>query len=251
MNRSRFESLLPADKLDDLRVIIVGCGNLGSHLAVALCKMGIQEFGLVDPDEVEIANLSTQVYLKCQIGTPKVTALASILKEINPAVWVVEDTKPVEDTEQGLWNCYEDEEDEEDDESVPKAIVIATTDNIESRQNAFFGGFTSIRDSSKLFVDARMSLEFLESHFIYRIPTGVDEYMKEYGKWLAAIKTTQSEPCGASSIAYTGMLAAGLICPQIRRWIIGEAIPKSIRFDCGDGHLLRIERKDNAVPATT
>jgi len=45
------------ERLSSLRVLIVGCGALGSSTAEILARMGVGEIKLVDPDVVELSNL--------------------------------------------------------------------------------------------------------------------------------------------------------------------------------------------------
>ena len=65
---------------------IVGCGAVGSNLALILAKMGVTNFCLWDLDRVEPHNLPNQAYLPQHIGHKKTEALASVLKEFNPEI---------------------------------------------------------------------------------------------------------------------------------------------------------------------
>lgn len=67
------------------RVLIVGAGGLGVPAATALARAGTLEFGLIDPDPVELSNLPRQVlYGVSDVGTPKVIAAARRLRAIHP-----------------------------------------------------------------------------------------------------------------------------------------------------------------------
>ena len=74
-------------KLRKIRVGIAGCG-MGSFIAEALCRLGVESFILADPDTVEMANLNHQAYFFKNIGEQKVSATARILSEINSEVKV-------------------------------------------------------------------------------------------------------------------------------------------------------------------
>jgi molybdopterin-synthase adenylyltransferase len=64
------------------RVLIVGAGGLGVPAAMALARAGKLDFGLIDPDCVELSNLPRQVlYSTRDCGTPKVTAAARRLRD--------------------------------------------------------------------------------------------------------------------------------------------------------------------------
>ncbi|MEG0291315.1 MAG: sulfur carrier protein ThiS adenylyltransferase ThiF [Anaerovoracaceae bacterium] len=69
-------------------VAIAGIGGLGSNIAVALVRLGIEKLHILDFDVVEPSNLNRQVYLQKHLGMAKVDALEDFLKEINPHVEV-------------------------------------------------------------------------------------------------------------------------------------------------------------------
>jgi len=68
------------------RVLVVGCGALGTHTADALARAGVGELWLVDRDIVEWSNLQRQVlYTEADAaaGAPKAVAAAARLSEVN------------------------------------------------------------------------------------------------------------------------------------------------------------------------
>ncbi|ABB14278.1 sulfur carrier protein ThiS adenylyltransferase ThiF [Carboxydothermus hydrogenoformans] len=71
-------------KLSRVKVLIIGCGGLGSHIAWMLIRCGFQNLKIVDFDRVELKNLNRQGYFFTQVGLPKVLALKDILTQINP-----------------------------------------------------------------------------------------------------------------------------------------------------------------------
>ncbi len=73
-------------------VLVVGAGSVGSGMAETLTRAGLGQFTLIDPDKVETHNLTRSAFAACDVGKPKVDALARILKAINP--WVQVETQP-------------------------------------------------------------------------------------------------------------------------------------------------------------
>ncbi len=71
-------------KLRGSRVLIVGAGGGGSHLAVQLAGIGIGNLILVDHDRVEIGNLGRQIFYANYVGELKVEALKEIIHSISP-----------------------------------------------------------------------------------------------------------------------------------------------------------------------
>jgi molybdopterin/thiamine biosynthesis adenylyltransferase len=63
----------------DLKVCIVGCGAIGANLAETLARMGLPQMRLIDFDRVEPRNLSTQPFLRSDVGQLKARALARLL----------------------------------------------------------------------------------------------------------------------------------------------------------------------------
>ncbi|WP_424953022.1 ThiF family adenylyltransferase [Comamonas thiooxydans] len=45
------------------KVLIVGCGGIGSLVAINLCVAGINDIHLVDHDNIESTNLNRQFFL--------------------------------------------------------------------------------------------------------------------------------------------------------------------------------------------
>ncbi|MHB1392385.1 MAG: ThiF family adenylyltransferase [Clostridia bacterium] len=73
--------------LADSKVLIIGCGGLGSPAAFALASSGIGSLGLVDFDVVEISNLNRQImHSTSRIGMPKVQSAEIFLRQINPNI---------------------------------------------------------------------------------------------------------------------------------------------------------------------
>ena len=76
--------------LQDKKIVIIGCGGLGSSLAFALGASGIGEIHLVDFDEVSIHNIHRQIAFKVgDEGQNKAAINAKIIRERSPYVEVI------------------------------------------------------------------------------------------------------------------------------------------------------------------
>ena len=72
-------------KLQNASVLVVGCGGLGSPIAVYLAASGIGEIHLVDFDTVDDTNLHRQVFYTLEdIGKSKAKVLSEIIKKRAP-----------------------------------------------------------------------------------------------------------------------------------------------------------------------
>ncbi|HRV31710.1 MAG TPA: HesA/MoeB/ThiF family protein [Kiritimatiellia bacterium] len=69
------------------RVIVIGCGGLGSPALFYLAAAGVGRLGLVDDDLVEISNLQRQIiHATPDIGRRKVDSAVARLRTLNPNV---------------------------------------------------------------------------------------------------------------------------------------------------------------------
>ncbi|MFI5193777.1 MAG: molybdopterin-synthase adenylyltransferase MoeB [Chitinophagales bacterium] len=74
-------------KLKAARVMIIGCGGLGSPALLYLTAAGVGTIGIIDFDEVDDSNLQRQVLFDVhEIGKPKVEAAKRRLEALNPHV---------------------------------------------------------------------------------------------------------------------------------------------------------------------
>lgn len=75
------------EKLSKAKILIVGCGGLGSPAAYTLAMSGIGKLGLIDYDTVEISNLNRQIlHSTDSIGLAKVKSAEKFIKRLNPSV---------------------------------------------------------------------------------------------------------------------------------------------------------------------
>jgi adenylyltransferase/sulfurtransferase len=83
-------------KLQNASVLVVGCGGLGSPIAVYLASSGIGKIHLVDFDTVDISNLHRQVFYSLNdIGKPKAKVLRKFIKKRAPFTEVNYTNKPI------------------------------------------------------------------------------------------------------------------------------------------------------------
>ncbi len=86
----RLEQLFDVAAFADLKVLVLGCGSGGGHVALQLVMSGVKQFTLVDNDVMEIENVIRHVCGLRYLDQDKTAALADVLRDRNPDVTVEE-----------------------------------------------------------------------------------------------------------------------------------------------------------------
>lgn len=86
IDTSKVADFFDAEKLVKDPIHVIGCGAIGSHVALALVQLGCQNIHLWDFDYVEPKNITNQLFRYKDIGHEKVEALADILNDKNPDI---------------------------------------------------------------------------------------------------------------------------------------------------------------------
>jgi sulfur-carrier protein adenylyltransferase/sulfurtransferase len=77
-------------KLLNARVLLVGCGGLGSPAALYLAAAGVGTLGLVDDDVVSLSNLQRQIlFATDEVEQPKVIMAKQRLAALNPTINII------------------------------------------------------------------------------------------------------------------------------------------------------------------
>jgi sulfur-carrier protein adenylyltransferase/sulfurtransferase len=73
------------EQLKAARVLVIGCGGLGSPILLYLAAAGVGTLGIIDGDRIDESNLQRQIlYGTESIGKPKVEETAKRLQSLNP-----------------------------------------------------------------------------------------------------------------------------------------------------------------------
>lgn len=109
------------EQLQNASVLVIGCGGLGSAVAVYLASSGIGKLHLVDFDTVEASNLHRQVFYTIKdIGHPKSSVLSKFIQLRTPFTKVTHTTEAI--TKETIFSMIE-----------PMDIVVDATDSIEMK----------------------------------------------------------------------------------------------------------------------
>ncbi len=189
---SRQSDIVPRQRILDSRTTVIGVGAIGRQVAIQLTAIGVENLQIIDFDNVEASNLSSQGYLEKDLNKPKVDATAEFCRQINPdlQIEVVLDrfkrTTPVGNT------------------------VFVCVDSIVARKHIF----DAVKDKATFFCDGRMSAEVL------RVITACDQKSREhYPNTLFAAEQAHAGPCTAKTTIYCANIAAGFMLAQFTKYL--------------------------------
>lgn len=97
---SRNTGILESDVMLNKKAVFIGCGSVGSLVAVELAKAGVGHFMLVDNDIFGYHNICRHQCGIYDVGRYKTDALADRILAINPYAEVRKYNQPIEDVDQ-------------------------------------------------------------------------------------------------------------------------------------------------------
>lgn len=81
MSRNCQELISAFDRIKNARILVIGCGGIGSLVTMQLAGAGVEDLILVDPDTIEASNLNRQfLWERSDVGRPKVEVLKDVLE---------------------------------------------------------------------------------------------------------------------------------------------------------------------------
>ena len=67
---------------------MIGVGAIGRQVALQLAAIGTPRLQLIDFDQVDLSNVTTQGYAAADVGQSKVSATAAAIQRLDPAIQV-------------------------------------------------------------------------------------------------------------------------------------------------------------------
>ena len=214
---SRQADLVPAEKLENAHVSIIGVGAIGRQIALQLAAMGVPEITLIDFDIVEDGNLAAQGFLETDLSLPKVEAVGALCQKINESV---------------LLNLYNKKFDRSMDVGQ---ITFCCVDDIETRRFIW----NTLKDKVELFVDGRMSAEAL------RVIVSNNDLMKQhYSSTLFSIGEAFQGACTAKTTIYSSNVIAGIMVAQFAKHLRNFPLDADIQFNLLTNEITVIDDRD-------
>ncbi len=79
------------------KLLILGCGGLGTNICFMLAKSGVNNIKIVDYDTVEYSNLNRQIYRMKDVGRYKVDCFREICDEFFPFANIITENIKIDD----------------------------------------------------------------------------------------------------------------------------------------------------------
>ncbi|GAA3197842.1 HesA/MoeB/ThiF family protein [Nonomuraea roseoviolacea] len=87
----------PQVRIKNARVVVLGLGGTGSHVAWTLAAAGVGRLHLVDPDVVELSNLNRQIlYTEPDVGRLKAEVALDRLRQVNSEIGITAEAAAVD-----------------------------------------------------------------------------------------------------------------------------------------------------------
>lgn len=210
-NTARFSSAVWYEKIKEQKVILAGCGGIGSYVAFLLSRLQLRFLQLYDDDKVEGVNMAGQLYSYNDIGLYKVDAINRMVRN---------------------YSCYYSTYSFANRFTVnatPEKIMICGFDNMVARKVFFkvWKNFVSSLPSEErkecLFLDGRLAAEELQVFCI----TGDDEYnMKKYeSDYLFSDEEAEETSCSYKQTTFMANMIGSIIVNLFVNFVANLVMP--------------------------
>lgn len=208
---SRFSSALWYDKIQEQKVILAGCGGIGSYVAFLLARLNISELVLFDPDIVDATNMSGQLYSLRDVGQRKVQCLYNLVS------YYANYHRVISRAERYTNGC------------IPGKIMICGFDNMEARKTFYLkwkqyvlGQYPEAKKKC-LFIDGRLAAEEFQ---VFAIQGDDERAMKEYeDKWLFSDAEAEETICSYKQTTFMANMIASVMVNIFVNFIANQCEP--------------------------
>jgi molybdopterin/thiamine biosynthesis adenylyltransferase len=173
-----------------LEVSLIGCGGLGSKIAIELGKSGINSIDLYDSDKVETHNIPNSAFEQGDYGRSKTNVLCDRISKYGVDV--------------STYPHY--------DEGSLHKLVISAVDTIETRKQ-IFQEVLKQQENIDYYIDARMGGEV--GNVLIIDPCKEDQIKWYQDNWLFEENEVQQLRCGEQTTSYTTSILAGIVVANL------------------------------------
>ena len=186
---------------------IVGCGAIGSSVAMQLVRLGADKFYLYDFDKVEIPNIGVSQYNEQDVGLPKVGALINHMKRVNVMIRV-----------EGIISKFKSYE------GGKEGILILGLDSMKARRD-IVEMLVKCPYKPKIVIDGRMGAEHYQQ-YIYNNIT-----MSQYDKNWYSDDESDPEPCTRKATSYCSNMSGSFIANAAKNIVMKQPYFKEVTFN--------------------
>lgn len=216
---SRFSGTEWYNEIQRSRIILAGCGGIGSWTILQLARMNPAALFMYDDDIVEVANMSGQLYCQEDVGKAKVDAMADMIHSYTTMrnVYAIKD-KFTANSEAG-------------------DIMICGFDNMEARKTFFHAWRKHLRDVPEeerckcVYIDGRLSIDTLQ---VFCISGDNDWAISEYAdKYLFSDAEADATQCSLKQTTYLACMIGSMIVNLFTNFIadtLNPVIPYDLPF---------------------
>ena len=160
---SRNTGILESDIMLKKGAIIIGCGSIGSLVALELARAGVGRFFLIDMDILGYHNICRHQCGVQDVGKYKTTAVKERILQINPTAQVITDHKMIQEIALGAFEefCNED------------TIIIGCADN---REGDLYADTMLAKPYKMPFVSIGCWERAFAGEIFYCLPEGMPAY---------------------------------------------------------------------------
>lgn len=217
---TRQSGIINSDWIRSKQITIVGCGGIGSHLALALARMGAENLKLIDPDVVSIENVNSQGFDMIDVGKHKVDA---VKQKIIRAVGIMPTTDKRYITSASSLNFLND-----------GSVIVLAVDNMESRK--VIADLIEKTGADLLLINPAMGAEYITID-VYK----TDYYSRGLAKFREAWFSDEDgvqEDCTSKATIYTTLLISGFICKIIKDRVMSNSYMRQLTFNVKDNAIM-------------
>lgn len=216
---TRFSGAEWFKEIQKARIIIGGCGGIGSNLAFQLARMVPANITIYDDDNVEMVNMAGQLFSFNDLGKSKVDAMADMITSYTSM-------QQVNAIKAKFTSVTE-----------PGDIMLCGFDNMEARKTFFnawkehLKGKTEEEKAKCLFMDGRLSLSILQILCIQGDdPYNINRYEEHF---LFSDSEAEATVCSMKQTTYMACLIGSLMINIFTNFIanlLDPVIPYDLPF---------------------
>lgn len=183
---SRNTGILESDIMLQKGAVIIGCGSVGSLVAMELARAGVGRFFLIDMDILGYHNICRHQCGIQDVGKFKTTAVKERILQINPTAQVFTSNKKIQEVDMSLLESFCNKD----------AIMVGCADN---REGDLYGNQYIAKPNGMPFVSIGCWERAFAGEIFYCLPEG----MPDYSDFVAALGETSGR-VNANTHIYMG-----------------------------------------------